>query len=344
MVDYKEVPVLNKPTPDVSIVVPIHNELENLPRLYAEVCAALDHQSYSFELILVDDGSTDGSIGVIKQLAAKDPRVKSVILRRNFGQTAAMQAGIDHALGQVLVTLDGDLQNDPADIPMLLDKINEGCDLVHGWRKQRHDFFLSRRLPSKIANWLISRTTKFPIHDLGCTLKAIRREIACELNLYGEMHRFIPILAHLRGARCCEVVTHHRPRIHGKTKYGLDRTLRVVLDLMTVWYMQRFLVSPMKLFGGIGIITFIASLLCCLTCVVMKIVGGFDITGNPMFMLSAISGLASIQFFSLGLMGEVGTRTYFHSADRTSYAVRETLGWEAEAAPIIEFRSATKAA
>lgn len=335
---------MNKQTPDVSIIVPIHNELENLPRLHAEVCSALDDQTYSFELILVDDGSTDGSIGVIKQLAAKDSRVKSVILRRNFGQTAAMQAGIDHALGQVLVTLDGDLQNDPADVPMLLDKINEGYDLVHGWRKKREDFFLSRRLPSKIANWLISRTTKFPIHDLGCTLKAIRREIACELNLYGEMHRFIPILAHLRGARCCEVVTHHRPRIHGKTKYGLDRTLRVVLDLMTVWYMQRFLVSPMKLFGGIGIMTFMISLLCCVACVAMKFAGGYDITGNPLFMLSAISGLASIQFFSLGLLGEVGTRTYFHSAERTSYAVRETLGWDTESIPIIEFRSASKAA
>ncbi len=335
---------MKSPTSVVSIVVPIHNEVENLPLLYSEVCRALDGRSSSFELILIDDGSTDGSVEVIRKLVAQDPRVKSVLLRRNFGQTAAMQAGIDHAQGQVLVTLDGDLQNDPADIPMLLETIDQGYDLVHGWRKQRQDYFLSRRLPSRVANWLISRTTKFPIHDLGCTLKAIRREIACELNLYGEMHRFIPILAHLRGARCREVVTHHRPRIHGKTKYGLDRTFRVILDLLTVWYMQRFLVSPMKLFGGIGIATLLTSFLCCCACVIMKTFGGFDITGNPFFLLSAISGLASIQFFSLGLLGEVATRTYFHAAERTSYAVRETVGWNTESNTIIKFRPNSKAA
>lgn len=330
--------------PDVSIVVPIHNEFENLPQLHAEVCDAFDGRKYSFELILVDDGSSDGSVDIIKQLVAEDERVKSVVLRRNFGQTAAMQAGIDHAQGQVLVTLDGDLQNDPADIPMMLEVMEQGFDLVHGWRKQRHDFFLSRRLPSRIANWLISRTTKFPIHDLGCTLKTIRREIAQELNLYGEMHRFIPILAHLRGAKCCEVVTHHRPRIHGQTKYGLDRTFRVVLDLLTVWYMQRFLVSPMKLFGGIGILTFVISVLCAFACVGMKLWSGFDITGNPIFLLSAISGLASVQFFSLGLLGEIGTRTYFHAAGQTSYAVRETLGWETQTTATVAFPRRSQAA
>jgi glycosyltransferase involved in cell wall biosynthesis len=330
--------------PNVSIIVPIHNEVENLPRLYAEVCGVFEKLPQSFELILVDDGSTDGSRSVIKELASSDRRVKSVVLRRNFGQTAAMQAGIDHARGEILVTLDGDLQNDPADIPMMLDTIDQGYDLVHGWRKQRQDFLLSRRLPSRIANWLISRTTKFPIHDLGCTLKAIRHEIASELNLYGEMHRFIPILAHLRGARCCEVVTHHRPRIHGQTKYGLDRTFRVVLDLLTVWYMQRFLLSPMKLFGGIGIVTFLISVFCGLTCVGMKLGSGFDITGNPLFMLFAISGLASVQFFSLGLLGEIGTRTYFHAAGRSSYTVRETLGWESETNPNIPFAARTRAA
>ncbi|MBL8852470.1 MAG: glycosyltransferase [Planctomycetaceae bacterium] len=335
---------MKSPPPVVSIVVPVHNELENLPRLHAEVCQALDGRSSSFELILVDDGSTDGSVEVIKKLVSQDSRVKSVILRRNFGQTAAMQAGIDHAQGDVIVTLDGDLQNDPADIPMMLETIDQGYDLVHGWRKQRQDYFLSRRLPSRLANWLISRTTKFPIHDLGCTLKAIRREIAGELNLYGEMHRFIPILAHLRGARCCEVVTHHRPRIHGKTKYGLDRTFRVVLDLLTVWYMQRFLASPMKLFGGIGIVTFLVSLLCCGGCVFMKLFSDFDMTGNPLFLLSAISGLASIQFFSLGLLGEVGTRTYFHSAARTSYAVRETCGWDSPSRETLQFRVRANAA
>jgi len=312
----------------VSVIVPVHNELENLPILYQQVCQALNRPGDVFELILVDDGSTDGSADVMRDLSAQDPRVKSVFLRRNFGQTAAMQAGIDHASGEVLVTLDGDLQNDPADIPHMLETLAQGYDLVHGWRKQRQDFWLSRRLPSRIANGLISRVTRFPIHDLGCTLKVIRREIAIELKLYGEMHRFIPILAHLQGARCCEVVTHHRPRIHGQTKYGINRTFRVVLDLMTVWYMQRFLASPMKLFGGVGILTSSLSLGCAVTCLMMKLLGGFDITGNPFFLLSAITGIASIQFFSVGLMGEIANRTYFHSTQRAGYTVRETLGWQ----------------
>lgn len=312
----------------VSIIVPVHNEVENLPLLHQQVCAALDPHGDSFELILVDDGSTDGSANVMRELCQQDRRVKSVFLRRNFGQTAAMQAGIDHAQGEMIVTLDGDLQNDPADIPAMLEKLAQGYDLVHGWRKQRQDYWLSRRLPSRMANWLISRTTRFPINDLGCTLKVMRREIATELQLYGEMHRFIPILAHLQGARCCEVVTNHRPRIHGRTKYGINRTFRVILDLLTVWYMQRFLASPMKLFGGIGIITTGLSLACAMTCLLMKLIGGIDITGNPFFLLSAITGIASIQFFSLGLMGEIANRTYFRTIQRAGYAVRETLGWQ----------------
>lgn len=315
---------------DVSVIVPIHNELENLPLLYQQVVAALEPTRWSFELLLVDDGSRDGSLGVIRELAASDRRVRGIVLRRNFGQTAAMQAGIDHAAGEMLVTLDGDLQNDPADIPAMLETLSQDYDLVHGWRKQRQDFFLSRRLPSKIANWLISRSTGFPIHDLGCTLKAMRRDIAGELQLYGEMHRFIPILAHLRGARCCEVVTHHRPRIHGQTKYGIDRTFRVVLDLLTVIYLQRFLVSPMKLFGAFGLISLSVSIASCLIFTVMKLSADFNITGNPFFLLSAISGLASLQFFSLGLMGEIGTRTYFNASGRNSYTIRETLGGEEE--------------
>jgi glycosyltransferase involved in cell wall biosynthesis len=311
-----------------SLIVPIHNEMENLDRLVQEVQQALESQPYRYELILIDDGSTDGSTLRILELAQIHPAVKAVILRRNFGQTAAMQAGIDHAGGDVVVTLDGDLQNDPADIPGLIQVIEQGYDLVHGWRKHRQDALLNRRLPSRVANWLISRSTRFPIHDLGCTLKAIRREIAQELNLYGEMHRFIPVLAHLRGARCCEVVTHHRPRIFGKTKYGIDRTLRVILDLLTVWYMQRFLVSPMKLFGSIGVLALVLSGLSGCLFVAMKFLGSYDITGNPLFLFSAISGLASIQFFSLGLLGEVSTRTYFHAARRSSYAIRTTGGWE----------------
>ena len=236
----------------VSVVVPIYNEFENIPLLYEQLSQTLPKLGREYEILFVDDGSRDGSAEALQALAAGDPRVKVVRFRRNYGQTAAMQAGLQFASCDVIVTMDGDLQNDPSDIAMLLAKIDEGYDLVHGWRKQRQDAFLNRRLPSLIANWIISKTTRFPIHDLGCTLKAIRREIAQDLELYGEMHRFIPILAHWRGARCAEVVTNHRPRRFGKTKYGISRTLRVVLDLITVKYMLDYSASPMKLFGMLG--------------------------------------------------------------------------------------------
>ncbi len=313
---------------DVSIVVPIHNEEGNLLRLQQEIQSTMDATGRSYEVLLVDDGSKDRSIEIIRQMVASDSKIKLVELRRNYGQTAAMQAGIDFATGEVVVTLDGDLQNDPADVPMMLGKIDDGYDLIHGWRKDRKDAWVSRKLPSKIANWIISKTTGFPIHDLGCTLKAIRRDIASELNLYGEMHRFIPIIAHQRGARCCEVVTNHRARVHGTTKYGIDRTFRVLLDLITVWYMLKFFASPMKLFGGVGLGTVVASGLCLMAAVAMKLFGGVDITGNPMFLLSAIGGLASIQFFSLGLLGEVCSRVYFKTSKLDHYAVRHTLGFE----------------
>ena len=211
-----------------------------------------------------------------------------------------MQAGIQHSTGDVIVTLDGDLQNDPLDIPTLVNKLDEGYDLVHGWRKQRQDTLLTRKLPSKIANWLISTVTRFPIHDLGCTLKAIRREIAVELELYGEMHRFIPILAHQRGARCVEVVTRHYPRRFGKTKYGLSRTVRVVLDLVTVKYMLDYFGSPMKLFGQFGMACFVIGLAAGLATVAMKLVAGTDMTGNPLMLLAVLGTIAAIQFLYLG--------------------------------------------
>lgn len=313
---------------DVSIVVPIYNEQDNIDRLCQEISAAMTPTGLNYQVVMVDDGSKDRSVELIQEKAASDSTICLVQLRRNYGQTAAMQAGIDFAEGEVLVTLDGDLQNDPADIPMMLEKIQEGYDLVHGWRKDRKDAWLSRKLPSKIANWIISKTTKFPIHDLGCTLKAIRRSIAKELNLYGEMHRFIPIIAHQRGAKCCEVVTNHRPRLFGETKYGIDRTFRVVLDLITVWYMQRFFASPMKLFGLAGMLSASLSAVCLLATAGMKIFGGVDITGNPMFLLWAITGIGSIQFFSLGLMGEIGTRTYYKAAGLEHYSVRNTVGFQ----------------
>lgn len=310
---------------DVSIVVPIFNEFENIDLLYREICDVIQQDSRSYEILLVDDGSTDGTVKKIREIAANDNRVRPIFLRRNFGQTAAMKAGFDHATGRAVVTMDGDLQNDPADIPQMLDRLDEGYDLVHGWRKNRQDKFLSRKLPSKIANWIISRSTGFPIHDLGCTLKVMRLEFAKEIELYGEMHRFIPILANRLGAKCIEVETHHRPRQFGTTKYGIGRTTRVILDLMTVKYILSYFASPMKFFGRIGLLAGFLAFMALVGVVGMKLVSGVDMTGNPLLLLSVISAMASIQFFSLGLLGEVNARIYFNNQQRSVYAVRETL-------------------
>ncbi|HVW36398.1 MAG TPA: glycosyltransferase family 2 protein, partial [Pirellulales bacterium] len=266
----------------LSIVVPVYNERENVALLYEALTKAVAPLGLDYEIVLVDDGSTDGSGRALDELAARDRSVKIVHFRRNFGQTAAMNAGLHLASGDVVVTLDADLQNDPADIPVLLAKLDEGFDLVHGWRKNRQDAFVNRKLPSKIANWMISKTTGFPVHDLGCTLKAMRREIAHDLQLYGEMHRFIPILAHWRGARCAEVVTRHHPRKFGQSKYGISRTFRVILDLITVKYMIQYLTSPMKLFGGMGLASFGLGALSGAATVGMKLAGGVDMTGNPL--------------------------------------------------------------
>lgn len=312
----------------VSIVVPIYNEVENVPLLYDQLLAVLPELNRSWEIVFVDDGSRDGTAAKLDELAAKDERVKVIRFRRNFGQTAAMHAGLQYASGEVIVTLDGDLQNEPADIPMMVRKLDEGFDLVHGWRKQRQDAFLNRKLPSKIANWLISRVTRFPIHDLGCTLKAIRRDIARELELYGEMHRFIPILAHQRGARCVEVETRHHPRRFGQTKYGISRTLRVVLDLMTVKYMLDYFASPMKLFGQIGIACGVVGAIAAFATVLMKFIGDIDMTGNPLMLLTVLSLIGSVQFFSLGLLGEVNARIYYASQPKQNFAIRDLINFE----------------
>lgn len=312
----------------VSVVIPVFNERDNISRLYWQLNKVLTGLGEPYEVVFVDDGSTDGSLENLKKIAAEDPQVRVVAFRRNYGQTAAMQAGIDAASCDVIVTMDGDLQNDPADIPMMLAKLAEGYDLIHGWRKNRKDALLHRKLPSRIANWLISKVTGFPIHDLGCTLKAIRREIAQELELYGEMHRFIPILAHQRGARCAEVVTRHHPRTAGTTKYGIDRTFRVILDLVTVKYMLDYFAHPMKLFGGVGLWCMVTSFASAAATLGMKLLGGIDMTGNPLLLLSVVSALAGIQFLSLGLLGEVSARIYFGSQNKQHYAVRELINFD----------------
>lgn len=313
---------------DISVVIPIFNEIETLPHLYAALHDVLPKMDCEYEILLVDDGSTDGSDGELRRLAKNDSHIKVIEFRSNFGQTAAMSAGIKYATGDVIVTMDGDLQNDPTDIPMMLDKINEGYDLVHGWRKDRQDAFINRKLPSKVANWLISKVTKFPVNDLGCTLKAIRREVAQELELYGEMHRFIPILAKWRGAKCAEVITKHHARKFGTTKYGIGRVVRVILDLITVKYLTHHLVSPMKLFGIAGLACGAFGVAAGVATIVMKLYQQVDMTGNPLLMLSVFSSMVGIQFFVLGMLGELGARTYFEVRNQQPYAVRHLLNFE----------------
>jgi glycosyltransferase involved in cell wall biosynthesis len=314
----------------VSIVIPIFNEVENTPLMYEELTYAMQNCGREYELIFVDDGSVDGTRERLHELAAHDARVKLVLFRRNYGQSAAMLAGMQHASLDYVVTIDGDLQNDPRDIPMMLSHLDNGYDLVHGWRKDRQDKLVSRRIPSKIANWLISKTTGFPIHDLGCTLKAIRREIASQIELYGEMHRFIPILAHQLGAKSVEVVTNHRARQFGETKYGIGRTFRVVLDLMTVKFMLSYLSSPMKLFGKLGLWVTGAGFASVAATIAMRLFSGVDMTGNPLLLLGALSVILGVQFFSLGLLGEMCVRIYYADEKNSPYQVRETVNFEPE--------------
>jgi len=313
---------------NVSVVIPIYNERDNVRVLYRQLTSVLEPLGKSYEIVFVDDGSNDGSRDALRSLAATDSHLKLVLFRRNYGQTAAMQAGLQLAGGEVIVTMDGDLQNDPADIPMMLAKLAEGYDLVHGWRKNRQDAWFSRKLPSRMANWLISKTTRFPIHDLGCTLKAIRRELARELELYGEMHRFIPILAAQRGARCVEVVTRHHARQFGQSKYGISRTLGVILDLITVKYLLDYFASPMKLFGVLGLLCTALGGMAGLTTIAMKLFGGFDMTGNPLLLMTLFSWLTGLQFFSLGLLGEVSARIYYAAQPKQNYAIRELVNFE----------------
>jgi len=313
----------------VSVVVPVYNERDNVERLFLQLAAVLNGLERPYEILFVNDGSTDGTTEILDQLAARDPRVKVLHFRRNYGQTAALDAGLHAASGEAIVTLDGDLQNDPTDIPKLLAKLDEGYDLVHGWREKRQDAFWHRRLPSLAANRLIAWVSGFPVRDLGCTLKAIRREIAQDLHLIGDMHRFIPILAHAQGARCAEIPTRHHPRRFGATKYGLNRIYRVLLDLLTVKFLIHYSVSPMRLFGGIGLFCLGSSLAMGLLTLALKTLAGMDMTGNPLLYLTFFLGTVSLQFFSLGMLGETQVRTYFAQSGTRPYAVRRTVNFEA---------------
>ena len=317
----------------VSVVVPVYDEADNIPLLYEAVTSVMQRMRVRYEIILVNDGSQDGSAQCLDDLAEKDSLVKVIEFRKNYGQTAAMQAGIQAASMDTIVLLDGDLQNDPNDIPNLLVKLEEGFDLAHGWRKDRQDTFLDRTLPSKMANWLISKITGFPAHDIGCTLKAIRTDIAQELDLYGEMHRFIPILAHGRGARCVEVETTHHPRLYGHSKYGISRTLRVLLDLVTVTYLIRYLASPMKLFGSVGLASFLMSGTAGISAVWIKLGSGAELTGNTLLILAALFSLTGLQFLFFGIVGELCSRIYFASQNKTNYAIRRMMNFEESTIP-----------
>ncbi len=311
--------------PKLSVVAPLLDEQDNLPTLYEQVKQALEGR-YEYELIFIDDGSTDGSFDILKGLHASDPNVRVIRFRRNFGQTAALSAGFAHARGDIVVALDADLQNDPADIPMLLAKLDEGYDVVSGWRKKRQDKALTRRLPSKIANWLISRITNVRLHDYGCTLKAYRRDVLAETRLYGEMHRFIPALASWSGARVAECVVNHRPRTAGKAKYGLGRTLKVVLDLITVKFLGSFSTKPIYVFGGLGLFTTLLAILFGSLVIYQKLARGTDMSGNPLLILTAVLVITTVQFILMGLLAELLVRTYHESQDRPTYVIREVLG------------------
>ncbi len=310
---------------ELSIVVPIYNEEENIPHLHERVTAAMAGADIDYELILVDDGSSDGSFACLREIAERDPRVKVIRFRRNFGQTAAMAAGFGVARGRVVVPMDGDLQNDPADIPMLLAKIDEGYDVVSGWRKDRQDTFINRRLPSIIANGLISRMTGVHLHDYGCTLKAYRREVLDGVNLYGEMHRFVPALASQVGARVAELPVRHHPRLHGTSKYGISRTMRVVLDLMTVKFLLSYSTKPIQLFGKWGIYTILAGVATGSLTLWMKFFEGMSMNRNPLLIVTAFLLFGGVQLIALGLLGEVNARTYHESQGKPIYVVRERI-------------------
>ncbi len=309
----------------LSIVIPLFNEAVNLLPLDQEIHTSLTDLGFTYEVIYVDDGSIDGVAEILRALAAKNPLVKVIEFSRNFGQTAAMAAGFDAAKGDVVVPLDGDRQNNPADIPRLLAKLEEGYDVVSGWRKNRQDVFLSRRLPSVIANRIISRITHVPLHDYGCSLKAYRREILDKVNMYGELHRFVPALAFQYGARVTEIPVDHRARTQGDSKYGIDRTFRVVLDLITVKFLLKYATRPLQLFGKWGLSAFLLSFLSLLLTVYMKYGEGLSMNRNPLLILSAFLFFAGIQFVGLGLLGELVTRTYHEVQNKPIYDIRKKI-------------------
>ena len=309
----------------ISIIIPVFNESESIAYLLEEVKSVMEANELNYELIVVNDGSQDNTHAVLVELTKNIKELLVISLRKNYGQTAAMAAGFDISRGDIVITLDGDLQNDPNDIPKLISEINTGYDLICGWRFDRKDKLINRRIPSKIANKLIAKVTGLKLHDYGCSLKAFTKEIIDDVKLYGELHRFLPILASIEGARIKEVKVNHRSRKYGSSKYGIDRTFRVLMDLLTVWFMTRFLTRPMYGFGFVGIISILISLLMSSYLLIQKILGQ-NIGNRPMLMFALILGVAGVQLFSFGLLSELLMRTYHESQKRPIYRVRTIQG------------------
>ena len=317
--------------PDISVFLPVYDEEANLLPLHAKLDEALKKLDVSSEIVYVDDGSSDGSLQILREIASGDPRVRVVALRRNYGQTAAMAAGIDASRGEVLIPMDADMQNDPVDIARLLEKLDEGYDVVSGWRKNRKDKMITRRIPSMLANRLISWIGGVELHDYGCSLKAYRRESLEDVRLYGEMHRFIPIYASWAGARVAEIPVEHHARTMGKSKYGLSRTIKVVFDLITIKFMASYQTKPLYLFGWAGLLTFGASLLSTLLACLMKFASWphhADFIQTPLPIMAMVTLVLGVQLFLMGLLAEMLVRTYHESQAKPIYAVREKIGFE----------------
>src|SRR2546428_9115293 len=317
-------------TPDISVFLPVFNEEPNLRPLHEKLDRALQKLGRTAEIIYVDDGSSDASLSILREIAAHDPRVRVIALRRNYGQTPAMAAGIHAARGGVLIPMDADMQNDPADIARLLDKLDEGYDVVSGWRKNRQDPLFTRKIPSQIANWLISKIGGVPLHDYGCSLKAYRRESLADVHLYGEMHRFIPIYASWSGARVAEIPVAHHARTMGKSKYGLSRTIKVVFDLMTIKFMASYQTKPLYIFGYARLLPFVVSFLFGVFAFLMQFANlapSADFLQTPLSVLTMVLLVLGVQFFFMGLLAEMLVRTYHESQAKPVYAVRERIGF-----------------
>ncbi len=314
--------------PELSLFLPVLDEEENLRPMHAKIAAALDTLGRAAEVIYVDDGSTDRSLDILKEIASEDTRVRVISLRRNYGQTAAMAAGIDAAKGEILIPMDADLQNDPADIGRLLEKLDEGYDVVSGWRKNRQDKLVSRKIPSQIANRVISWIGGVPLHDYGCSLKAYRREVLKDVKLYGEMHRFIPIYASWAGARVTEIPVDHHARTAGKSKYGISRTIKVIFDLITIKFMAEYHTKPLYVFGGFGMLAFVISFIAGVWALILKLFYDTSFILTPLPIIAIVMLAISVQFFLMGLLAELLVRTYHESQDKTIYAVREKIGFE----------------